>query len=79
MPGQRCDSTRALFGTAYQKSAVRISLKRLGALAILRLHVVTPAYFVFGGRTTRVKREQFGGINLLLSLKIEASAETNRP
>ena len=26
-----------------------------------------------------MKREQFGGINLLLSLKIEANAETNRP
>jgi len=32
-----------------------------------------------GGRTTRVKHEQFGGINLLLSLKIEANAETNKP
>ena len=48
-------------------------------LAILRLHIVTPAYSVSGGQTMHVKREQFGGINLLLSLKIEANAETNRP
>ena len=52
--------------------------KKALLLAILGLHVLTAAYSVAGGQATRVEREEFGGINLIIWLIIEATAETNR-
>ena len=44
----------------------------------MELHVLTAAYSVAGGQATRVEREEFGGINLIIWLIIEATAETKR-